>query len=65
MRPAIVCGIVTGVRAVQLLATFFPGPSNSPRSLCERKFGPVMGHLFHLLLYARLKFNSLLSWVVL
>ena len=41
MRPAIVSGIIFGEEPDQLLANFFPIPSNSPKSLCESKFGPV------------------------
>ena len=35
MRPAIVCGIVTGDVSVSYWPFSFPVPSNSPRSLCE------------------------------
>ena len=35
MRPAIVCGIITGDAPVSCWLIFFPVPSNSPRSLCE------------------------------
>ena len=42
MHPAIVSGIVTGeAPLISYWPLFFPVPSNSPRSLCESKLGPV------------------------
>ena len=37
MRPTIVSGVVTGDVLISYLPVFFPVPSDSPRSLCEKK----------------------------
>ena len=45
MRPAIVSGIVPDNALVSYWSIFFPVPSNSPRSLCERLTRPSLPHV--------------------
>ena len=45
MRPAMVSGIVSGDALVSYWPIFFPVPSNSPRSLCEKFTRPSLPYV--------------------